>query len=68
MSRILWCDDGDHGFSENDLNRKEFLSTDVRADTRERFDICGPCRAKTKVLPHLALVASPETSEATVVG
>ncbi len=62
VSVALWCDKGQHAFSEKDENRQHFTQTkkvDVltgnsygqptyqqRQEVTEELDICGPCWAK----------------------
>lgn len=51
MSKALWCDNGDHAFSERDTEAKHFTET-VKVDGKDvttAYDICGKCAVKMKI-------------------
>jgi len=50
MSQALWCDHGEHAFSERDPGRKRVQETTL-VDGEERYqtaDVCGPCNREVE--------------------
>jgi hypothetical protein len=54
MSVALWCDAGEHAFSSKDPKKKVIIDVQEKenrygdiVETREEFNMCGPCQAKT---------------------
>ena len=50
VSNALWCDHGQHAFSENDQGRRHFTESKYSPDRDETvtevIDWCGECAAK----------------------
>jgi hypothetical protein len=64
MSTILWCDEGNHPFSDADPERRRYQETypSNYQGQQPYEDICGPCYASKQERKQAKMaISQPET-------
>lgn len=68
MSQALWCDSGEHAFSERDPDRQHLERTALDQagnQITEPIDICGSCAQQNGLLKPSTLYPRPGSNEST---